>query len=144
MVIAGRRRVALLGACGFCLLIVVVAVIGHSGLTERPTALRVTGLGSSSVATLSNASCTYMHRGRGGLEVSVSGKITTTTDAPLGMQLAATTEQDGKTVGYGGEFLHRHLTRGDSMNFQMTILYIPLISNHDHCVVSWNLPLASG
>ena len=141
---SGRRRAALLGACGFGLLLVVLTVIAHSGLAERPTALKVIGSGSSSVATLSDASCTYMWHARGGLEVSVSGKITATTNAPLGIQVFASREHDGRMVGQGTRFFPHGLTRGESMSFQIAIQGVPLVSNQDHCVVVWTLPVKSG
>jgi hypothetical protein len=140
MVIAGRRRAALLGVCGFGLLLVVLAVIAHSGLAERPTSLDVIGSGSRSVATLSDASCTYMHYARGGLQVTVSGKITATTNAPLGIDVLASTEHDGR-VGTYSDILYHRLTRGESMSFKMPIRSVPLVSNQDHCLVTWGLPV---
>jgi hypothetical protein len=137
---SGRRRAALFGVCGFGLLLIAVTVIAHSGLAERPTALKVIGSGSSNVATLSDASCTYMWYARGGLEVSVSGKITATTNAPLGIQVFAEREHDGRMVGQGTEFFPHGLTRGESLSFQLAIRGDPFISNQDHCVVIWSLP----
>jgi hypothetical protein len=143
VVVAGRRRVALLGVCGFGLLLVVLTVIAHSGLAERPTDLDVIGSGSSGVATLSDASCRYMWYARGGLEVNVSGKITATTNAPLGIQVFASREHDGRMVGQGTEFFPHRLTRGESMSFQIAIRGVPLISRQDHCAVVWTLPVTS-
>jgi hypothetical protein len=141
---SGRRRAALLGVCGFGLLLVVLTIIAHSGLAERPTALRVVGSGSLSVATLSDASCTYMWHARGGLDVTVSGKITATTNAALGIDVSAWREHDGEVLGQRDEPFPHRLNRGQSVSFQIGIYGTPLISNQDHCVVTWSLPVTPG
>jgi hypothetical protein len=93
---------------------------------------------------LSDASCTYMWYARGGLEVTVSGMITATVNAPLGIQVFASREHDGRMVGQGTKFFTHRLTRGESFGFQIAIQGVPLISKQDHCVVVWSLPLMPG
>jgi hypothetical protein len=123
-----------------CLPLLAGFILSHVSRHEGNFVVEVSG--PANVATLTDASCApVIGRAPAGVtdhEANVSGTITATVNAPLGLAIHMSMEtSSGVPIGVDGATTTAPLTQGQSESFQLLANGEGYTQNANRCVISW-------